>query len=138
VSVWDRRPVKGDDEVGSTRIPIKEIITHQYHEGWYSLEFMKKHAGQVQLKFIYNPMTLEQGQPTGTSYQQPSDISTGVTLPSLLSGQQYGSPPTELFERSTREIPKEARYAGEFPRTDIDRPLDTPKIPSEGLRGEDS
>jgi len=132
------KPVKGDDEVGSTRIPLKEIIAHQYHEGWYSIEFMGKHVGQVQLKFIYNPMTLQQGQPTDTSYQQSSSIPTGVTMPSLISEQQYGSTPTELFEHSTREIPKDARYAGEFPRTDIERPLDNPKIPSEGLRGEES
>jgi len=113
-------------------------MAQQTHEGWYSIEFMSKHVGQVQLKFIYSPMILQQGQPTDTSYQQFSDIPTGTTLPSLLSGQQYGSPPTELFESSTREIPKEARYAGEFPRTDIERPLETPITPSEGLRGEES
>lgn len=62
LAVWDRRPIKGDEEIGCTRIPLADIISQNNFEGWFNISHGGVDAGSVQLKIAYHPVMAQEGQ----------------------------------------------------------------------------
>ncbi|CAG9315454.1 unnamed protein product [Blepharisma stoltei] len=69
VSIWDRRPIKGDEEIGNAKIPLANIFLMKNFEGWFAINFQEKNAGQVFLRFVYYPVNLQHGAAEGGFYQ---------------------------------------------------------------------
>jgi Ca2+-dependent lipid-binding protein len=72
LAIWDRRTVKGDEEIGSTRIPLADIINIKNFEGWFNISHGGADAGAVQLKVTYQSM--QEGQTGQSQFSQYGNI----------------------------------------------------------------
>lgn len=70
LAVWDRRPIKGDEEIGSIRIPLSDIISQTNFEGWFNISHGGVDAGAVQLRIAYHPVMMQEGQSGQSQFGQ--------------------------------------------------------------------
>ncbi|CAG9336071.1 unnamed protein product [Blepharisma stoltei] len=54
ISVWDKRTLAKDKEIGETTVPLQTVIAAKHFEDWVDLLHKGRNVGQVRLHLVFN------------------------------------------------------------------------------------